>query len=261
MYIVKDLRQLQKCIGAIIEESPNQHNISSLDTTMSLPPPVEDTAEERSAFFIGADADTVSEGEEEDHHLLILQKANALASENCLKEAIDWFSVAMRYSPVRPEQLSTFVDCILRNFKRKAAGPDAGSVQSRDAGGSCEGDDAFDCPNCHSFLGEAVTIACGHTYCKRCIQRRLLSKCKLCSDAVSGQEKANVTLCGLLDKWFPDELTKSKTLCKVDELCETKRYQEAVSLATEVIQSGKCCYYITLHPCCHGGGAVLCPAA
>lgn len=207
---------------------------------MSLQPQVEDAAEERSAFFIGADADNVSEEEEEDHHQLILQKANALASENCLKEAIDWFSVAMRYGPVRPEQLSTFVDCILRNFKRKAAGPDALLGQSRDAGDSC-GDDTFDCPNCHSFLGEPVTLACGHSYCKRCLQRRLLSKCKLCSGSVSGEEKANVILCGLLDKWFPDELKKSKKLCEVDELCLTKRYQEAVSLATDVIQSGKCC--------------------
>ncbi|XP_040002024.1 LON peptidase N-terminal domain and ring finger 1, like [Xiphias gladius] len=199
---------------------------------MSLQPQVEDTAEERSAFFIGAaDADDVSA--EEDHHKLILQKANALASENCLKEAIDWFSVAMRYGPVRPEQLSTFADCILRNFKRKAAGPDSRTGRSR---GSC-GEDVFDCPNCHSFLGEPVTIACGHSYCKRCLQRRLLSKCKLCSEAVRGEEKANVILCGLLDKWFPDELKKSKMLCDVDELCRRKRYQEAVSLATDVIRS------------------------
>uniref|UniRef100_A0A8C4J050 LON peptidase N-terminal domain and ring finger 1 n=1 Tax=Dicentrarchus labrax TaxID=13489 RepID=A0A8C4J050_DICLA len=198
-------------------------------------PHLEDATEERSGFFIGADSDNVSE-EEEDHHQLILQKANALASENCLKEAIDWFSVAMRYGPVRPEQLSTFVDCVLRNFKRKAAGPEAPSGQGRDAGHSGSGDDMFDCPSCHSFLGEPVTIACGHSYCKRCLQRPLLSKCKLCREAVTGEEKVNVTLCGLLEKWFPDELKKSKTLCQVDELCRRKRYEEAVSLATDIIK-------------------------
>lgn len=202
---------------------------------MSLQQLMEDPPEERSGFFIGADS------EEEDHHQLILQKANALASENCLKEAIDWFSVAMRYGTVRPEHLSTFVDCVLRNFKRKAAGPGSPPLgrRSRDAGYSCV-DDMFDCPNCHSFLGEPVTVACGHTYCKRCLQRRLLSKCKLCSEAVSGGEKVNVILCGLLEKWFPEELKKSKTLCEVDELCRRRRYQEAVSLATDVIQCGKC---------------------
>ncbi|XP_031158621.2 LON peptidase N-terminal domain and ring finger 1, like [Sander lucioperca] len=201
---------------------------------MSLQPQVEDAPEERSAFFIGADSDNVSEGQ--DHHQLILQKANALASENCLKEAIDLFSVALQYGPVRPEQLSTFVDCILRNFKRKAAVPDSLSGRGREAGDSCVDDDVFDCPNCHSFLGEPVTIACGHSYCKRCLRRRLLSKCRLCNAPVSGEEKANIMLCGLLEKWFPDELKKSKRICEVDELCRRRCYQEAVSLATDVIQ-------------------------
>ncbi|XP_073322972.1 LON peptidase N-terminal domain and RING finger protein 1 [Pagrus major] len=196
---------------------------------MSLQQQVEDAAEERSGFFIGVDSDNASE--DEDHHQLILQKANALASENCLKEAIDWFSAAMRYGPVRPEHLSTFVDCILRNFKTKTTGPHALSDTEDNTG-----DDVFDCPSCRSFIGEPVTLACGHSCCKRCLQRRLLSKCKLCKEAVTGEEKVNVILCGLLEKWFPEELKTAKTLNEVDELCRRRRFKEAVSLATCVIQ-------------------------
>ncbi|XP_037620007.1 LON peptidase N-terminal domain and ring finger 1, like [Sebastes umbrosus] len=204
---------------------------------MSLQP---DAAEERSsAFFIAAEEE--EEEEEDHHHQLILQKANALASEDCLKEAIGLFSVAMRYRTVRPEQLSTFVDCILRNFKRKTDSESvSGRSRRRDVAAASAAvavdDDVFDCPNCRSFLGEPVTAACGHSYCKRCLQRRLLSKCKLCGEEVSGEEKVNVTLCGLLDKWFPEELKKSKMLCEVDELCRRGCYHEAVSLATDVIQ-------------------------
>ncbi|XP_041838643.1 LON peptidase N-terminal domain and ring finger 1, like isoform X2 [Melanotaenia boesemani] len=199
---------------------------------MSLQPQVVDALEERSAFFIGAD----NVSEEEDHQELILQKGNALASEDCLKEAIDWFSAAIRYGPVRPEQLSTFVDCILRNFKRKTPGPDSSTGQNSDAEEG-SGDAVLDCPNCHSFLGEPVTIACGHSYCKRCLHRRLLSKCKLCSEPVGSKEKVNVTLCGLLEKWFPEELKTSKKLSEADMMCRRKRYKEAVSLATDVIRS------------------------
>ncbi|XP_074521457.1 LON peptidase N-terminal domain and RING finger protein 1 [Halichoeres trimaculatus] len=200
---------------------------------MSFRSQVSEAPEERSAFFIGAEPDNGSS--EEDHYQLILQKANALASENCLKEAIDWFTVAMRYGPVRPGQLSTFVDCILRNFKSKSSGSNSLSSPSREEGGSPR-DDLFDCPSCHSFLGEPVTLACGHSYCKRCLQRRLLCKCKLCKETMKGEEKVNVILCGLLEKWFPEELGRSKTICEVDKLCRKKRYQEAVSLATEIIQ-------------------------
>uniref|UniRef100_A0A3B4H9N9 LON peptidase N-terminal domain and ring finger 1 n=1 Tax=Pundamilia nyererei TaxID=303518 RepID=A0A3B4H9N9_9CICH len=200
---------------------------------MSLQPQAADALEERSAFFIGADSGNVSE--EENHHELILQKANALASENCLREAIDWFSAAMRYSPVQPKQLSTFVDCILRNFKRKAAGPEPLSGRSsRDAAESSAEEDVLGCPNCHCFLGEPVTLACGHSYCKRCLQRRLLDKCKLCTEHVRGEEKVNVILCGLLSKWFPEEVKKSKKVMEVDALCRRKLYQEAVDLAPDM---------------------------
>ncbi|XP_060939561.1 LON peptidase N-terminal domain and ring finger 1, like [Limanda limanda] len=211
---------------------------------MSIQPQVEEPAEERSAFFIGAEPDPVSaaeedeeeeeeEDEEEDHHQLILQKANLLAAENNLKEAIDWFSAALRCGPVRAGTLSTLVDCILRSFRRKGAGPEAASGPVPDPDPDVL---AFDCPSCLGFLGEPLTLACGHSYCKRCLQRRLLSRCRLCSEDVSGEERANVVLCGLLEKWFPSEARRAKAQAEVDELCRGKRFQEAAVLASEVIQ-------------------------
>lgn len=204
-------------------------------------PEVKDALEERSGFFIDDLDYDWGEDDHVDHHQLILQKADALASENCLKEAIDCFSMAMRYGCVRPEQLSTLVDCIVRNFKRKVSESDA--LSERKQGGLDNVGDMFDCPNCHSFLGEPVTIACGHSYCKRCLQHRLLSKCKLCSEIVRdkpGEPKVNVILCGLLDKWFPNELKRSKTIGEIEDLSRRKLYKAAVSLATNLIKSGKC---------------------
>lgn len=202
---------------------------------MSLRQHVGDPKEETAGFFIDCDPEHASGGD--GHHQVILRKANALASENCLKEAIDCVSLAMRYGPVRAEELSVVADCIFRNFKSKLVGPDAGSGRSWD---SC-GDNLFACPNCQRFLGEPVTLACGHSYCKRCLHRRLVSKCKLCDEAVTGEEKLNITLAGLLDKWFPGETKTTKSLSQLEELLRNKRYQEAVTLATDVIQAGKCC--------------------
>uniref|UniRef100_A0A3B3DE12 RING-type domain-containing protein n=1 Tax=Oryzias melastigma TaxID=30732 RepID=A0A3B3DE12_ORYME len=75
---------------------------------------------------------------------------------------------------------------------------------SREDGGEA----LLECPSCRGFLGEPVTIACGHSYCKRCLHRRLLSKCKLCCEAVSGKEKVNVTLCGLVEKYPADQFQR-----------------------------------------------------
>lgn len=215
---------------------------------MSFQGEAEAATEERGGFFIDSDAeDALEEQEQEqDQHEIILQKANALAAENCLKEAIDLFSVAMRYGPVRPEQLSTFADCILRNFKSKAARLEAPSARSGDTKEQREDEvvveDLFSCPNCHSFLGEPVTAACGHSYCRRCLQRHFFSKCRRCSGSIAGEEKVNVVLSGLLDKWFPEEVKRSKSLHQVDELCRRKLNHDAVSLASDLIRCGKCYY-------------------
>ncbi|XP_077461974.1 LON peptidase N-terminal domain and RING finger protein 1 isoform X2 [Stigmatopora argus] len=203
---------------------------------MSLQKPAEEATEERSAFFIGAEEDKIPE-QEEDHHQLILLKANALASEDSLKEAIYWFSVSLRYGPVRPEQLSTFVDCIVRNLKKKAAcGSDSPSNRDPEDH-KTQWDKAFDCPNCDSFLGEPVTLICGHSFCKRCVQRGLLSRCKLCHEVVRPEGKPNVILCGLMEKCFPDDVKRSKKLSEVDELCRCKHYDDAVKQASDIIQA------------------------
>lgn len=193
-----------------------------------------DAKADAAAFFI--DCEPERSPERDDPRQAILQKANALASEKCLKEAMDCVSLAMRYGPVRPEGLSVVVDCIFRSFKSKVAGPGAGSGRPAD---TCA-DNMFDCPNCRGFLAEPVTLACGHSYCKRCLHRRLLCKCKLCDEAVKGGEKLNITLARLLDKWFPGQTKTTKSLSELEELLSNKCYHEVVTLATNVIQAGKC---------------------
>uniref|UniRef100_A0A8K9USS3 LON peptidase N-terminal domain and ring finger 1 n=1 Tax=Oncorhynchus mykiss TaxID=8022 RepID=A0A8K9USS3_ONCMY len=198
-----------------------------------------DDVEGRRGFFIEPEYDWDEEQDNVDHHTLILQKADALASENRLKEAIDVYSMALRYGSVGPEQMSTLVDCILRNFKRKLGKDEAPSERKLHILDNAGEEDVFDCSNCHRFLGEPVTIGCGHSYCKRCLQHQLLSKCKLCSEVggMPTELKTNVILFGLLEKWFPEELKRSRAISEIEDLSRRKHFEEAVSLATNMIES------------------------
>ncbi|XP_052320415.1 LON peptidase N-terminal domain and RING finger protein 1-like isoform X2 [Oncorhynchus keta] len=202
-------------------------------------PDREDDVEGRRGFFIEPEYDWDEEQDNVDHHTLILQKADALASENRLKEAIDVYSMALRYGSVGPEQMSTLVDCILRNFKRKLGKDEAPSERKLHILDNAGEEDVFDCSNCHRFLGEPVTIGCGHSYCKRCLQHQLLSKCKLCSEVggMPKELKTNVILFGLLEKWFPEELKRSRAISEIEDLSRRKHFEEAVSLATDMIES------------------------
>ncbi|XP_028833572.1 LON peptidase N-terminal domain and RING finger protein 1 [Denticeps clupeoides] len=189
-----------------------------------------DTRGERAGFFIEPHADS-DQGDSVDHQRLILQRADALASENRLKEAIDVFSMALRCGSVRPEQLGTLVDCILRNFNQPAGAESRsgqpGSLAGRDG-------DAFACPACRRFLAEPATAACGHSYCRRCSHLGLPSTCKVCGEDSCrrpGELRPNVVLCALLEKWFPVDVKLCKAVGQTEGLLRGKRYEEALALA------------------------------
>lgn len=191
--------------------------------------------EERGSFFIAPETeDDWDEEDHVDHRQLVLSKADALASENRLKEAVDMFSMALRYGPVRPDQLSSLVGCVLRNFKKKSNESSAKSEPNWTP--DCESD----CPGCHSFLVEPVTVTCGHTYCRRCIQHSTFSKCKLCSEDIRrrpGDPRLNVILCGLLEKWFPEDVKRSKCIEEAESLLKSKQFYDAIALTSQLLES------------------------
>lgn len=190
--------------------------------------------EERGRFFIASE--TQDEDDNVDHHQLILLKADVLASENRLKEAVDMYAVALRYGPVRPDQLSTLVGCVLRNFKKLEVSPT--NTEANPTKQDCE----FDCPCCFTFIGEPVTLTCGHSYCKRCLQQSALSQCKLCSEDIRtrpGEPRLNVIVSGLLEKWFPEDVNRTKCIGEAESFLKTKQYDKAIALTSKLLESGK----------------------
>lgn len=191
--------------------------------------------EERGRFFISSETEgDWDEDSHVDHRQLVLFKADALASENRLKEAVDMFSMALRYGPVRPDQLSSLVGCVLRNFKKKSEESTAKSEPNWTQ--DCE----FDCPGCHSFIADPVTVPCGHTYCRRCLQHSTFSKCKLCSEDIGrrpGEPRLNVILCGLLEKWFPEDVKRTKCIGEAEILLKSKQYDDAIALTSQLLEA------------------------
>ncbi|KAL2098098.1 hypothetical protein ACEWY4_007305 [Coilia grayii] len=207
---------------------------------MSLQAPGEGSPlKEKGGFFIAPESDFDWDEEDHvDHQRLILLKADALASENRVKEAIDSFSMALRYGSVRPEQLSTLVECILRNFKKKVEEETPSVLTNACQTGAV--DDVFSCPGCHRFIGEPVTVICGHSFCKRCLQLGLFYKCKVCNEDLRkrpGLLRSNVILSGLLEKCFTDEMQRSKTITEAELLIRRKQFEEGLALANGLIDT------------------------
>lgn len=189
--------------------------------------------EERGRFFIASE----TQGEDNvDHHQLVLLKADVLASENRLKEAVDMYAMALRYGSVRPEQLSTLVGCVLRNFKK------LGESHTSTEPNCTKRDAEFDCPGCLTFIGEPVSVSCGHSYCKRCLQQNTFSKCKVCGEDVRtrpGEPRLNVVVSALLEKCFPEDVRRTKCLGEAESFLKTKQYDRAIALTSKLLESGE----------------------
>ncbi|KAL4640565.1 LON peptidase N-terminal domain and RING finger protein 1 [Arapaima gigas] len=165
-----------------------------------------------------------------EHQELVLRRVDAFAAQNRLKEALDVASVALRCGPVAPGRLGALVDCVLRNFRESRG--EAERERAR-----CGPSDLFSCPGCRGFLGAPVTAPCGHSYCRRCLERELLSRCRVCGDALPAEARTTVLLGGLLRKWFPEEAERARRVAELEQLSARRDWERALRLAHELVQS------------------------
>ncbi|XP_075018414.1 LON peptidase N-terminal domain and RING finger protein 3 isoform X2 [Calonectris borealis] len=170
---------------------------------------------------------------------VLLGRADALAFGGRLHEALPLYQLASRHQQLRAEQLEKLVECLAQSVRIKEGLPAAGSgpPQPREW-------DVFRCRKCQGFLFEPVSLPCGHTFCKKCLERDRAaeSRCVLCKEegsAAAGQlPRVNVILSNLLAKWFPCQVKASQLRHEGNLLYKEKKlqaalqkYNEAVSLA------------------------------
>jgi len=103
----------------------------------------------------------------------------------------------------------------------------------------------FTCPLCFGILREPLTMICGHTYCKKCINKEdekvqeEVTQCKLCpakfTSAQIRDTRPNVVLMDLLNKCFPSADSLFSLRNKGKELFSTKDYEAAVQKFTQAI--------------------------
>ncbi|XP_072190836.1 LON peptidase N-terminal domain and RING finger protein 3 isoform X2 [Excalfactoria chinensis] len=165
----------------------------------------------------------------------LLGRADALAFGGRLHEALPLYQLASRQRQLRAEQLEKLVECLAQGVRLKEGLPaGSGAPQPRDWDG-CR------CRKCHGFLFEPVSLPCGHTFCKKCLERdrAAAARCVLCREEGGGRlPRVNVILSNLLGKWFPRQVRASQLRHEGNLLYREKKlhaalqkYNEALSLA------------------------------
>ncbi|XP_041496390.1 LON peptidase N-terminal domain and RING finger protein 3-like [Microtus oregoni] len=218
---------------------------------------------------------------------VLLTQADALASRGRLREALEVYRQLSEKQQLVAEQLEKFVRCLAKSVPQKNLVAPAPSYQSGSS--SCcvaalkkaaeaaamvpEVWDGFKCQKCHGFLSDPVSLWCGHTFCKLCLERGRAAdrRCAVCGLKLSAGGRAlglrwagqqaplllpvNVVLSGVLGKLFPGPARASQLRHEGNRLYREHqveaallKYNEAVRLAPNdhLLYSNRSQIYFTL---------------
>lgn len=207
---------------------------------------------------------------------VLLTQADALASGGRLREALEVYRQLSERQQLVAEQLEQLVRCLAENVRQGEAlapAPANGSstascaVAAEEAGVVATGTEAtevwdgFKCRKCHGFLSDPVSLSCGHTFCKLCLERGRAAdrRCALCGVKLSalmvatgrargarraGQPpppplRVNVVLSGLLGKLFPGPARASQLRHEGNRLYRERQVEAALLKYNEAVRLGK----------------------
>ncbi|XP_035397167.1 LON peptidase N-terminal domain and RING finger protein 3 isoform X2 [Cygnus atratus] len=171
----------------------------------------------------------------------LLGRADGLAAAGRLPEALPLYRLASRHRQLRAEQLGRLVECLARGVRLREGLPAAATTASGPPQQQPRDWEVFGCRKCQGFLFEPVSLPCGHTFCKKCLERERppRARCVLCREeggAAGGQlPRVNVILSNLLAKWFPCQVKASQLRHEGNRLYEEKKLQAALQKYNEAL--------------------------
>ncbi|KAK6173031.1 hypothetical protein SNE40_016570 [Patella caerulea] len=162
---------------------------------------------------------------------LYLGLADSFARSGKFTKAFEVYSAAFRLGRVGQEHLKQLVDALVDTVKQDHQN----SIQKK----SC----MFTCLLCHGLLSDAVTVPCGHTYCRKCLEKDQTKTCKICR-AVHyklkiSSIKSNVLLSKLIEKFFSKEHNATSLKSKGNEHFEKGDFLMAINIYSEAISLDK----------------------
>ena len=122
---------------------------------------------------------------------------------------------------------------------------------------------SLNCPLCHRFSHQPVTVACGHSFCFRCLSsardaqtsapsegsgertKRLQCTVLGCMHELDSTElHVNMALAELIRKWFPEQSTCMDKWREGERLIKETKLEEAIEALSTAISFGKCSFKI-----------------
>ncbi|XP_013882054.1 LON peptidase N-terminal domain and RING finger protein 3 [Austrofundulus limnaeus] len=164
---------------------------------------------------------------------LMVRRADALAYGGKLPEALAVYRQASETERLQPRHLDKLIDYLSTRVRTPRGRGGGRALRS--------GFGDLSCGLCLSFLLEPVTLPCGHSFCRRCLDRdRDRGQpvlCRDCGDSCKGVQsfRVNVVLGHLLAKWFPTWYRASRLRREGNGLYAERRLEAALETYNQAI--------------------------
>ena len=164
----------------------------------------------------------------------LLMKGDSLANMGRLNEALNIYSHAFRMGDISNDKLHGFVNALIKHLSYAELSLRRNKRKSLEK---------FSCSACQGLLSKPVTLLCGHTFCKSCLDHQSKRSCSICLfpySASGGKCKKlnlNVVVGEVIIKYFPNEVRAQEVKAQGNELFKLGRHNEAVekyTLATRI---------------------------
>lgn len=173
---------------------------------------------------------------------LYIQLGNCLALSGRISESFASFLKAYRLACVKPDQLNKLVNALVKITKERMETANGGKhnkllMECKDI----LDNEPFYCGLCLGTIVEPVTIYCGHTFCRKCVDKSGYDNCVACGAIPHIMEyKQNVLLADIMKTLFPrmDSLLSLKQ--QANDKFLSGHYLEAVELYTQILSIGEC---------------------
>jgi len=162
---------------------------------------------------------------------LFLGLADSLARVGQFSKAFNAYTNAYRYGQVTPGKLKHLVIGLIQTVKQDLVSSGVHEEKQQ----SC----MFTCGVCRGLLADPVTLPCGHTFCRNCLEKDKSKPCEICNTVHYRLKlkniKTNVVLANLVQKLFPNQCNASVLKKEGNEHFAKRDYINAIESYTKAI--------------------------
>ena len=159
-----------------------------------------------------------------------LSLGDSYARGGHLEKAFAAYSNSIRYGGVTPSRLQHLVSSLVDVMATRDE-----TVRLK----NMAQDDIFACYICKSLWIDPVSLKCGHTFCRQCLEKDEATTCKVCGISHKRERltaiKTNVLLLQTITKWFPQELEAIKLKSNGIKCFKEQKFNEAVEQFSQAL--------------------------